>query len=273
MVFEHKDYRSVLKSAIATKSKNQKSLSLRSFAKRLGLSTSFLSEVLNGKKLLSVDLAFKIAIKLQLTDTEIQYFCLLVQIEQEKDASFRKELIQRLKELRPNKRKSYELSMDRFKSISEWQHAAILELTYLPIRLTPESVSKLLGISKIEAELSLSRLFRLDLIEKNTDGTFRKTHNHVYTQSPIPNEAIKQFHEQILKKASSSLQTTTPSERMSATDIVPIDSKHLPYIDRLSQEFSSEVLKLSERSTLKDSVYALSVHFFPLTLKDKGEMQ
>jgi hypothetical protein len=58
---------------------------------------------------------------------------------------------------------------------------------------------------------------------------------------------------------------------MSSTDIVPFDSKHLPEVDRLSQEFSAAVRKLSGSSKIKDSVYALSVHFFNLTPQQRTD--
>ena len=77
-----------------------------------------------------MELAFKMAVKLELTETETQYLCLLVQLEQEKDPEFREELSKRLNALNPT-RKSHDLTADLFKIISDWYHYAILELTYL----------------------------------------------------------------------------------------------------------------------------------------------
>jgi len=108
-------------------------------------------------------------------------------------------------------------------------------------------------------------LERLELLEKDAKGRYQKTHSYVLAQSHIPNGALKQYHRQVLEKAIESLQTQTPKERMSATDILPLDSKYLGEVDRLSQQFSSAVMKLSEKSVVKDSVYALSVHFFKLS--------
>ena len=263
MVFVQQDYRSILKTVMAAKGDGREGLSLRSLAAKLDVSTSFLSEVISAKKSLSVDLACKIAIRLNFTALESQYFCLLVQLEQEKDPVFREKLLERLNELNP-RRKSHDLSADLFRSISEWHHGAILEMTYLQAPLTAESVATRLGIPKIEAELALERLLRLELLEADAKGRLRKSHNHIQTESKIPVSAFKKFHGQILSKASGALQTFTPSERMSATDVVAIDSKYLSHVSRLSEEFSAAVLKLAERSKFKDNVYALSVHFFPL---------
>jgi uncharacterized protein (TIGR02147 family) len=265
MIFEHNDYRTFLKNALHEKSKEREGYSLRAFAEKLHISNSYLSEVLNSKKAFSVDLAFKVALKLDLTDLETQYFCLLVQIDQEKDPSFREEFQKRLNDLNP-KRKSHDLSVDLFKTISEWYHLPILELTYLPgFKGTPEYVAKKLGISKPEAELALKRLLRLELIEKDAKGKWRKAHNYLLSESSVPNSAFKQYHKQFLTKALESIDNQSPQERISATDVIAVDSKYLPEVDRLSQEFSAAVMRISEKSKIKDSVYALSVHFINLT--------
>jgi uncharacterized protein (TIGR02147 family) len=271
MVFEHRDYRAFLKTTLAEKAKIREGYSLRGFSEKIGVSNSYLSEVLSEKKSLSVELAFKIAVKLDLTESETQYLCLLVQLEQEKDPAFREELSKRLHALNP-RRKTHDLSVDLFKMIADWYHYAILELTYLPgFQFEAKALAKKLGITKVEAELAMERLERLELIEKDESGRYRKTHSYVLAGSQVPNGALKQYHKQILEKAIESLQSQTPKERMSATDIVPIDSRHLPEVDRLSQEFSSAVIKLSEKSKVKDSVYALSVHFFNLTSRERGK--
>jgi uncharacterized protein (TIGR02147 family) len=261
--------REFLKSTLSEKSKNREGYSLRAFSLKIGFSNSFLSEVLSGKKSLSVEAAFKIAVKLDLTETESQYFCLLVQLDQEKDPMFRAELMKRLEAINP-KRKSHDLSVDLFKTISEWYHFAILELSYLPdFKLDAGYISKRLNIQKIEAELAIERLKRLELIEKDDTGRYKKAHNYVLTQSRLPNEAFRIHHQQILEKAMNSLKNQKPDERMSATDIVAFDSKYMGEVERLSIEFSSGVMRLAEKSKTKDRVGALSVHFFNLTILER----
>ena len=265
MVFEHRDYRSILKTALAERAKHREGYSLRAFSDRLGVSNSFLSEVLSAKKSLSVELAFKIAVRLELTNAETQYLCLLVQLEQEKEPAIREALLGRLKDLNPN-RPAHDLSVDLFKLISDWYHYAILELTYLPgIQPDAATAARKLGISKIEAEIAIDRLQRLELLETDASGRLRKTRDYVIAESALPNGALKSYHRQILEKAMASLEEQSPGERISATDILPIDSKYLPEVDRLSREFSAAVLRLAERSVAKDRVCALAVHFFNLT--------
>jgi uncharacterized protein (TIGR02147 family) len=264
MLYETQDYRLFLKTTFAEKNKGHSNYSLRAFAQKLNISNSFLSEVFSSKKSLSVEQAFKIAVKLELTDTETQYLCLLVQLEHEEDPVFREELLKRLGALNP-KLKPYDLSADLFKIIADWHHLAILELpTITGFKFNSATVAEKLGISKVEADLAIDRLLRLELLEKDKKGALRKTKDFVFTESLIPNEAFKQFHRQILEKAFESLKTQTPKERISATNLLAIDSKYLAEVDRLSREFSAAVLKLGDKSKVKNSMYALSTHFFKI---------
>jgi uncharacterized protein (TIGR02147 family) len=268
MVFEHQDYREFLRTTLSKKVNG----SARAFSEKLGISTSFLSEIMSAKKNLSVDLAFKIAIKLNLTEGESQYFCMLVQLEQEKDPLFREELSRRLSDLNPQ-RKSHDLSADLFRSISEWYHSAILELTYVAgPALTPEAAAHSLGITKAEAETAIERLLRLELLEKDANGALKKSHNYITSQSHVPHSALREFHRQFLAKAETALSISTPTERMSATDVMAFDSRQLENVDRLSQEFSAAVMKLAEKAKTKDSVYALSVNFFPITKTERKKI-
>jgi uncharacterized protein (TIGR02147 family) len=271
MIFEHQNYREFLRTALSKKGSGSEGYSVRAFSEKLGISTSFLSEVMSAKKNLSVDLAFKIAIKLNLTEAESQYFCMLVQLELEKDPLFREEISRRLLEINP-KRKSHDLSADLFHTISEWYYSAILELTYVAgPPLTVENAASALGITKHEARSAIERLLRLELLERDAEGHFQKAHNYVASFSHVPNAALKEFHRQHLAKASAALVEFGPKERMSATDVVAFDSRQLEQVDRLSQEFSAAVMNLAEKAKTKDSVYSLSVHFHPLTKREKKQ--
>ena len=270
MVFEHNDYRTYLKATLAERAEKRDGYSLRAFSQKIGVSSSFLSEVLGRKKSLSVEVAFKIAVKLELNDAESQYFCLLTQYEQEEDPQFREEILRRLTALNPH-RKPQDLSVDLFKMISDWYHTAILELSYLRgFRFEAEYIADKLGITKNEADLAIERLERLELIEKDEKGKYRKAHSQLLIESKIPNTALKNFHRQILEKAIESLDTQGPRERMSASDVLPIDSKYLPEVQRLSEQFSTAVMELSRKSEHRDAVYALATQFFNLTPGNKS---
>src|SRR5208282_1392201 len=113
MIFQYDNYRSYLKAELADRASKNEAYSLRAFAKKLGFSSSFLSEVIQGKKTLSGDAAAKMAMQLELNETESRYFALLAQLEGEKNPMYRETIQKRLKAINP-KREISDLSVDVF---------------------------------------------------------------------------------------------------------------------------------------------------------------
>jgi uncharacterized protein (TIGR02147 family) len=267
MIYEHKDYRAFLKSELADRAAQNKQYSLRAFSKKLGVSSSYLSEVLQNKKSLSVDKALEIATNLGLSGTESHYFCLLVQADLLRGSEASQSIEAQLQTLNPH-RKTQDLSLDMFRTISDWYHFAILELTFLEdFKVTPLSAAKKLLITKAEAEVAIDRLLRLELLEKDQRGNLRRTEDYTLAQSYVSNQALKSFHTQLLNKAIKALVNQSPSERISNSDIVAIAPENIAKVRKLSDQFTEELLKLADRSKNRSSVYCLSVHFFNLTSK------
>lgn len=268
MIFEHTNYRHYIKSVLASKVATNDNYSLRAFAKKLGFANSYLSEVLNGKKALSTDAALKIALRLNLTDTETQYLCLQVQFESESDEEYKVILTEKINALKIQSR-PYDLSADVFRVISDWFHFAILELTYLKnIKLTPKKAAHALGISVIEADTAIERLLRLELLEKDGQGILRKTEGYILAQSQVPDAAMKKFHKQLLAKAMVAVDEQDPISRLSHTDILPLDSKTFSQIKKLAEEFSNAVLTIAENSKTHDQVSCISLQLFQLSIKE-----
>lgn len=268
MIFEYQDYRTFLKAAIQQRSEASSGYSRRAFADKVGVSNSFLSEVLSGKKALSMELGYKIAVNLDLIEAETHYFCLLVQIDNEKDPVFREQLLARSKEI-VSRRSFHDLSADVFAVIADWYHFAILELTYLPsFQPDPHYIASRLDITPGAAEVALDRLLRLEMLVKDGNGRLRKSHDSILARSTVPSAAHRRFHRQYLEKALLSLESQAPDERVSQTDVLPMDSAALPEIARLADEFSAAVMRLSKNSKVRDGVYGLGVHLFRLTKKE-----
>ncbi len=76
---QSQDYRAFLGIVFLEKKKRNKRYSLRAFAKSLGMSHSYLSSIMNGKKELTLDRAKEIVARLNLDPSEAQFFLELVQ--------------------------------------------------------------------------------------------------------------------------------------------------------------------------------------------------
>lgn len=262
-----RDPKQILREELSKRMGANPQYSLRAFARDLKLSPQQLSNVLNGRKGLSVRAAATVAERLGFSADERDYFCHLVQSRFAR-GRVAKDLAQsRLKELREaHNEASASLSLDSFRIISDWYHFALLEL----IKIEGGSFKKLpafarrLGIPRIEVEMALGRLERLELVSRG-DAGFAINQETVMTPTGVPSEALRNFHRQVIEKALASVTTQSVNERVLNTTMLPVARSQVPQAQKMIDEFwRSFVAKISAREGERD-VYALAIQFFNLT--------
>jgi uncharacterized protein (TIGR02147 family) len=261
-------YREFLKDVLAEKVRKNPAYSLRAMASQLGLAPSTLSEVMNAKRNISVERANTLATKLGLSKAQKEFFCLLVDYEKSKSLDRKTELLERIQAKQP-RAKFYDLQVDHFRSIADWYHSAIVELTEVKsFSMTPEAIGKELGIPTVEAEAALQRLKRLKLLIEDPPGRWRKASGHWLVESKLPNLALRRFHTQMLNKAVESLEDQSPQEKLIRTETLAINPKDLKKVEALMDEFFERVVAVCAPANSKTEVYHLSSQFFRIS---KGE--
>jgi uncharacterized protein (TIGR02147 family) len=274
MLLEHVSYRSYLKALLAEKIQKNSAFSLRAMALQLGIQSSQLSEVINGRANFSLTSAVKVSNKIGLKEEETDYFCLLVQLESENDPATRDILLQKVNRARARQVQQpiQDLTVDQFKQISEWYHSAILELSDLThFNFTPENIATTLAITKLEASVAIERLERLELLIKNENGGWTRTPEDIRVNSPHQNTALKTFYKQMLTKASDALDAQTPSERLSGYETMTFSEDAIPEAREAYEKFFSEMIRISKKCKQKTAVYHVLVHCFNLTQNLKGK--
>jgi uncharacterized protein (TIGR02147 family) len=268
MIFEHSNHRSYLRDVLSERIRKNPAYSLRAMARQLGLVCSQLSEVMSGKGGLSLASAIRVARKLELSEEETEYFCWLVQLEGETDPGVRETLVQKVNRLRSarNARPLQDLSVDQFRQIADWYHSAIIELAGLPgFEFAPAAIAAMLGITRLEAEVALERLERLELLYRDERGRWRRSEEDIQVRSPVRNAAMRMFYRQMMDKASAALETQTPDERLSGYETLTFSPEALPEARAAIDGFFEEMLRLSRKYPRNNHVYHLLVHFFDLT--------
>lgn len=264
MVYEYSSYRSFLKQVLVQRKKKNLRYSLRAMAKQIRLTPAGLSQVMNGRKHLSVETAYRIAESLGLDDTQTEYFTTLVESEKTKSLEHKDVLLRKIRALYPQAEVTC-LEADSFKLIADWYHFAILRLTELE-KFEPSSkwISKSLGITTEEADLAVERLLRLGLLKKN-GKTVTKPNANPRAVSNMPNDALRSFHRQTLLKAMESLQEQLPSEKFIGSETIAIDKSTLSELERESEKFFNRVLAIAAKGKKKNHVYHVGVQIFKLT--------
>ena len=237
------------------------SYSLRALGRDLKVSHTYLSLILNGKKSLPPRRAFQFAQALELNPALIQS---LVNMTVRQDGAISK------RRCSTGIKKAVLLETDRFHSISDWYHVAILELTLVKgFRSSSPWIAGKLGISVATVNEALKRLHRLGLIEKE-NGKWRKCQVQLAVPTYYSTSAIRQFHEQMIGKALKALSSPR-KEDYEARDItgttMPINPARLAEAKGRIKRFRKDLMRFLSEGECTE-LYQLNVQLFSLTRPD-----
>ncbi len=222
--------------------------SQRAFATRLGLSSGALSEILQGKRVLSAQLKKKISSKLQLSPIEEVAF-------------FEEDLPEHLRTQRLD---YYKLTNDQFHLISDWWHYAILNLTNTKdFKASIPWIADRLGLSLTVTQEAWDRLFRLSHLKKQGKKVIR-TYARLETTDNLLDLSLQKSHLQDLELIEKSILNVPVDLRDHTSMTVVINKKSIIKAKELIRLFQDRFAQDVEVDQGED-VYKLSVSFYPLT--------
>ncbi len=241
--------------------------SQRAFAKHLGLSPGELSEVLRGRRNLSLKSALRVAKALNLNPDETKHLVLSSQAEKVGNpnvAAVVKTLLGTEDHGDSHDSSSRQLTLDLFHLVSDWYCFAIVNLAdCIDFRWSPTWIAKRLDITRAQAQLALERLERVGLIERHANS-LRMAPDFVMSPSGIPSEAIRNYHRQIMQKATEALELQSIHEREFSGTSFAFDPKQIEAIKKDIAQFRSKLLTKYSKGK-KTEVYHLELALFRIT--------
>jgi len=243
--------RDLLKTELANRCGKNPNYSLRSFAKSLELSPAFVSKLLKGDRPFTENTIERLSQKLGLTPEQVD----LCKKPLKKKGIETRDMAYR------------QISLDQFQLISDWYHFAIMELvTTEGFKSTPAWISKKLGISVHQASDALERLLRMNYLKKSAKGKITLVEENTTTIGPeVAVPATRNQQTQILEMALQALIEIPIELRSQTSSTMAIPSDRLGEAKEVITEFRRKMASLMQRPGKRDSVYQLSISFYPLT--------
>lgn len=265
LIFGHSSVSGFLKAVLDARAAEQPAFSLRSFAKELGLSPAYLSQLISKKKRLSPERRLEVARRLGLDARGIRYFYVMTLLETATSPEIRSALQKQLHDLQH----SYEdLSIDaeHFKAIADWYHIAILEMTFLDgFDGTPAALAERLGIDELTAVEALVRLEKLDLIERDAEGRAVKSNTNHLFRATQRNTAFATFLKQMMDLAAQAMDHQPLTDRIIMSQTFCIGEEQLDEARDISRQYMQRMAGLFDTADKKSRTYQLNVQFFNLT--------
>jgi uncharacterized protein (TIGR02147 family) len=250
---------SFLRARLMGRIAQNQSYSVRAFARDLKISHSYLSQILNERRKLSLRQALRLSEGLRLEAEERQTFIqLLLETRPERfasgsSASYKDDPIS--------------MDMDRFKIIGEWYHGAIVEMTSLKrFRADPRWIARQLGVTSLQVKAAVKRLQRMGVLEMK-EKKWVKSHNRFHFPTTSSEVAVRRFHQEMIYKGLKTLDSAQ-EEDFKHRDItgitIAINPEKIPEAQKRIQRFRNQLADfLSKGETT--AVYQLNVQLFSLT--------
>jgi uncharacterized protein (TIGR02147 family) len=269
------DYRYQLKESLVRKIESQPQYSLRAFARDLSLTPSHLSRILNRKSHLSLAAARYVSEKIFKKQNQKDLFVYLVEYNTIRKPQIRNNILMKIKALRGSDSR-VQLGWEKFRAISDWYHTAILDLsTIRHLHLSPRNVSRALGITEMQSKLAIDRLVKLNLlVEKN--GRLSKCTQTLDFYENAPSAAVRQYHEQMIEKAKTSLKIQKFSERHIESRTIAVRPSDYLELCKLINDFFLKVSVYVENVENPESLFQLNLQLFRLNQRSlktkKGDL-
>jgi uncharacterized protein (TIGR02147 family) len=245
--------------------------SYRYFSGKAGFSSpNFLKLVIDGKRnLTNISLA-KVAKGFGLLKQEREFFENLVYMNQAKDHEEKNYYLKKVMSIkgytkvRKIEKKSYEY-------FSKWYNTAVREIIMFGDRdFTAEQVAETINpkITPKEAEVAINLLIELGLIKKDKDGLWEQSDPALSTGPEVKSLAIANFHREMLKLASESIERYPADERDISALTLRVNSAGIAEIKRRIIQFRRELLEFALGEEDADQVIQVNLQAFPLTKKE-----
>lgn len=252
-------------------------MTLRDFASRAGFNThTFLSNVINGKRSLTVDSAGKVARGFDLKPLHRTYLELMVRFANAASIDEKNDVYEQMRACVPRT----ELQRLGAEYYEVFRHAYVItirELVALPdFRNDPKWIARKLKphVTPAQAKKAIEVLLASGLLVKDEHGKLQQANADLTTGSEVKSLAVSLYHKQLLELAALSLDQTAAKHRDVSALTINISRSEFDFIKRRTAEFRRELLdflkkKREDRSAFEDeldrAIYFLNLQLFNAT--------
>jgi uncharacterized protein (TIGR02147 family) len=259
-------YQKCLREEMQRRCEKNPRYSARAFARALDVDVGALSRILAGKQIPSMKVAEKVLEGIELSAEDRKHFLGSLSLKQKsRDLKKPSRAFRGVVDGNPPK----ELSVDLYRVIADWYHAAILELTFVAeLKNDARAIASKLGISAIEAKLAIQRLMDLGLLDDQNGVLTKSAERFTTADKHLSTPALRRNQRQFLEKAIYSLENDPIDERSVTSMTMAINPENIPAARQMIREFNQNLCQLLETGN-RTRVYNLGVALCPLQLKEK----
>lgn len=266
-VMEYQNYRLYMRD-FYTERKARSGFTWRDFTKAAGYSSPvYLKLVCDGKTNLSEVGVERVAEAMGLVGVDLQYFRTLVNFNQEKDSSNKKNLFKELRSIAKENSTSL-VGEDQYDYYESWVNPVLREMAPQMHGATPSQMANQLAFDTQTSEIkkALALLQKVGLLEKKDDGSYTQAAKLVSTGNiEVAKLSVREMHRQMGELAVRALDEIPVEKRDISGLTIGISQNAFYRISKEIEDFRRRVSAIVMDDSNESSVYRLNVQLFPLT--------
>lgn len=237
---------------------------------KLNLDHSFIVKILMGKRHIKESLIPDLVALCKLEGNEAEYFETLVYFTKARSDAQIKLYFEKLLSLKSVTH--YNIHESQFEYFNKWYYAAVRSaVEYFDFSVDYKSLAQHMNpkITQKQAKESIALLQNLKLIEKDEEGVYKLTKNHLTTSEKWKNIAIRDYQRDVIAMSADSIARDHKDIRDISTITMAIEADKLPLFKTMLKEFREAVINQVDEMATPDSVYQLNLQMIPLTKDSK----
>jgi uncharacterized protein (TIGR02147 family) len=262
-IFNYFDFREFLKADFQERKARNPGFSIRALATKLGLNSSTLTRIFNGKRNIGKNLSPMFVKFLGLRSRESEYFGHLVGFCQAKSEHQRMAEYRELSRLRNGRVK--EVPQSRHAFYEEWYFSAVRELLrFYPFNGDFQSLAKMLDppITMQEAKRAVELLLNLGFIDR-VGAAYAVRDAAISTGAVWQGMAVQRFHQETLGKAIEGIERIPRQERDYSTMTMCYSAEGYIKARELLKRTREELTRIEECDLGRNRVYQINMQLFP----------
>jgi len=265
-----KNYRQGIQTVFDHRMRLNPRYSLRAYARDLGLSPGFLSQILNQQRGLTLKKAAEVFNRLNFAPSEQKLYLLEVQQGQRRSDS-KKAQIQKQIDSVIQQNDAHVVAQEDFQKVTHWYALALTQL--LRMKESPKKnklkwcawAAKKLNLQVSLVQSTLDTMIEMKLVNEEK-GVLIASHDTIWSTNQVPSAAIRTFHKQMIAKAQTAIEMQEIHERFLQSIQFPVLKSDLPNIQNDIVKFRNQMLRKYGRTAAgdADTVYGLNMQLFKL---------
>jgi uncharacterized protein (TIGR02147 family) len=269
IIFKYHNYREFLRDWLGYLKSNQSQLSLRNLARRSGISVSLISMIIKGERSMTTKQFEKISPFLKLDASEQSYLKQLILLIDGKSAEEKGNALKKLQRFQSYQTlHSEELEVHQY--LSKWYYVVLREMINLSnFKKDANWVRTKLkkNLRTYEINESFRFLEKNGFIEIGKNGVI-KAEKTVKCSEGIFKLSLSDFHKQMLKLASDSIDQIKTEERLILGHTVALTNTQFKEVKNIMIETLKKIEEISNKKNddeKKENVYHIGLLNFPVT--------